>query len=282
MGLLARSALALLLCATLILACTACSAPVPAPARAEKTASVRFLLDRTEADFHDPQVLSIDNENKQFEVTLLSHVLSDPTQAHTSELTLGELHLPVCSWGRSGEVSDFTFRATAEQARAIARALGIEARDRGPFYGELVGKLEAVGELRSGAEHLPLRFTLANTGPLAVWFLDGGRGRNELGRDNRFRFEVTRDVGDVPVRELVDFGGLASYRRLEPGESHTLELDLAHWCKLADPGRYFVHATYEAELLPAEFEPDKPMPMGWHAHIVQTRRIAAELELDLR
>ena len=156
------------------------------------------------------------------------------------------------------------------------------ARERETWRGELTGKLETLGELAAGAERLPLCFTLTNTGPVTVWFMDGGRGRNELGRDNRFTFVIERDGEPLSTRELYDFGGLASYRRLAPGESQALELDLAHWIRLEKAGKYSVRASYEAELMPAEFEPGKVLPMGWHAHLVRTRSVQAGLALDAR
>jgi len=161
-------------------------------------------------------------------------------------------------------------------------ALGLPARQREPWRGELSAKLEPVGELALGSEHLPLRFTLTNTGPVALWFMDGGRGRNELGRDNRFTFVIERDGEQLATRELMDFGGLGVYRRLEPGESHALELDLSHWIRFERPGRYEVRANYEAELMPAQYEPGSELPLGWYSYLTHTRGVTASLALELR
>jgi hypothetical protein len=166
--------------------------------------------------------------------------------------------------------------------RRRAAALGVRALEREPWRGELGAQLEAAGELAAGAEHLPLRFTLTNTGPVALWFMDGGRGRNQLGRDNRFTFAIEREGERLPTLELDDLGGLGSFRRLAPGESRALELDLAHWTRLDRAGHYTLRASYEAELLPAEFEPGKPLPPGWYAHLTRTRSVSAALTLVLR
>jgi len=260
----------------LVLLC-ACAASVPAP----REACVRLLIDDAQAPFHDPQVLAIDDANETYEITLGGKAL-DTAHPHTIELTLGDLRLVAQSWGSSGDAGDFTFRASAAQARAFAAALGVSARERPPWRAVLTGKLEPLGELAAGAEHLPLSFTLTNTGPVAVWFLDGGRGRNELGRDNRFTFVIERDGERLATRELMDFGGLGVERRLAPGESHALELDLAHWSRLERAGKYVLRASYEAELMPADYEPGKALPNGWHAHVGRTKSVEAGLTIELR
>jgi len=260
----------------LLLLLCACAGTVPAP----RTECVRLIVDQQELAFHDPQVLSIDDANETYRIALGGKAL--PEGGHAIELVLGELRLPAQSWGRSGDEGDFYFQASAGEARAFAAALGVPAREREPWRGELWGKLEELGELAAGAEHLPLRFTLTNSGPVPLWFHDGGRGRNELGRDNRFTFEVERDGEKLATRELMDFGGMGVERRLEPGESYTLELDLAHWIRLERPGRYEVRASYEADLMPAEYGPGSALPLGWYSHLMRTRSVKAELTLELR
>ena len=255
-----------------------CAATVPAPPKE----CVRLLVDGEEAAFHDPQVFSIDDANETWSIVFAGKPVSEAEGGHTIALVLGELRLPVQSWGRSQDVGDFTFRATPTQARTFAEALGVPAHARAPWRGELTGSLEPAGEIAAGAEHLPLRFTLKNTGPVALWFADGGRGRNELGRDNRFTFEIERDGERLATRPLVDFGGMAVERRLEPGESHALELDLAHWIRLERPGRYEVRASYEADLMPAEYEPGAASSMGWYSYLVHTRSVQARLAIEVR
>ena len=251
-------------------------AHVPEPPRD----CVRLLVDDAEAAFHDPQVLSVDDANETWRIALGGKPVAEG--GHAIALVLGELRLPVQSWGRSGDEGDFYFQANAAEARSFAAALGVPARERNPWPGEVTGKLEAAGELAAGAEHLPLRFTLTNSGPVPLWFHDGGRGRNELGRDNRFSFEIEREGEKLATRELMDFGGMGVERRLAPGESRTLELDLAHWIRLERPGRYEVRASYEADLMPAEYQPGAGLPMGWYSHLVHTRSVQARLVFDAR
>jgi len=264
--------LAMMLRLLLLLGCTACARPQ----------SARLLIDGTETAFHSAQVLSIDDANQRYEITLAGKRRAASDDPSEIALVLGQLRLVTQSWGWGGDEGSFTFQATPAQARSFAAALKTVAREREPWRGELTGKLEAVGELSAGADHQPLLFTLTNTGPVTVWFMDGGRGRNEFGRDNRFTFVIERDGAQLATRELTDFGGIGVYRRLAPGESDVFELDLAHWIRLESAGKYSVLASYEAELMPADFEPRKALPVGWHAHLVRTRSVQAGLALDAR
>jgi hypothetical protein len=243
---------------------------------------VRLIIDGTETDCHDANVLAIDDANTQFNVTLATKTPIDAGHPHTIVLALADLSLTGSSYGSQAGGSDVTFRATAEQARAVASALGIPAQEREAWPGQLAGQLEPVGEPTAGAEHLPMRFLLTNTGPVALWFLDGGRGRNEVGRDNRFTLEIERDGERLSTRELFDFGGIGVYRRLAPGQAWTLKLDLAHWRVLERAGTYKLRAEYEADLMPAEYEPGQALPMGYYTHLRRTRTVAAELTLVVR
>jgi hypothetical protein len=258
---------------------TACAQPAPAP---EPRACARFLVDEQETAFHDPQVLSISDSNELYAISLGGKPLQGSQSGHTLALVLGELRLDASSWGSSGEQGDFTFQATAAQARAFADGLGVPALARVPWPCELGATLAPVGELAAGAEQQLLRFTLTNKGPEALWFVDGGRGRNELGRDNRFTIEIEREGERLETRALFDHGGLGVYRRLAPGESHELVLDLAHWNRLERAGEYVVRAIYEADLLPAGFEPGKALPPGWYSHLVRQRSVQASLAFQLR
>lgn len=170
----------------------------------------------------------------------------------------------------------------ASDATRIAGALGVVARERAPWSGRLEARLRAAGDVAAGTDTVPLQFELTNAGGVPLWFHDGGRGRNQLGRDNRFHFAVERDGEALPIAEIFDFGGHGNYRRLGPGESWTFAVDLAHWCRLDRPGAYRVHATYDAELMPAEYEPGQPLPPGMYSHWRRERAVAAEFVLTVR
>ena len=268
----------------LLLGC--CAGPVapttPVPALVRLPPIVRLLIDGIETAFHDANVLAIDDANAQFNVTLATKAQIESGIPHPIVLALADLRLLGTSHGSYGDGSSVVFRASAEQARAVAAGLGIPAQEREVWRGELTGRLEPVGEPGAGAEHLPMRFLLTNTGPVALWFFDGGRNRNELGRDNRFTFEIEREGESLPSRVVHDFGGKGPFRRLAPGQAWTLELDLAHWRVLERAGTYRLRAKYEAELMPADYEPGRDLPMGYYTHLTRTRTVEAELTLVVR
>jgi hypothetical protein len=231
--------------------------------------------------FTEPRVLSVDDANERYQVTLRSAVQLGDT-GHEVSLQIGAEALRSSSWGRDGSETWFVFPAPAAKARTAAAALGVEARPRAPWPVSLAARVEAASALTSGQHQLPMRFLLKNEGPGALWFLDGGRQRNQLGRDNRFEVAVQRGATPLAIRHVEDFGGLAQYRRLDAGQSWVFTVDLAHWCTLDQPGEYTLRIGYEAELMPSEFDPGAQLPLGWHSHLQRTRRIAAEAKLEVR
>jgi hypothetical protein len=264
----------------LVLWCGSCAGvptaadPVPEP--------VRLIVDGVEKAFRDPQVLSIADAQEAFQVTLVAGRLADDGGSSQIGLALGHLRLVACAWSNDGDDAWFVFPATPAQARSFAHALGVPAREREPWRGELAGALEPVGAAAAGAATWPLRFTMTNAGPVALWFLDGGRGRNRLGRDNRFTFTIERDGERLATQQVEDFGGLGAWRRLAPREAFTFAIDLAHWCAPERPGRYTIRASYEAELMAGEFEPGKAMAVGWYTHLRRVRNVPTELVLEVR
>lgn len=260
----------------LLLAC--CTEP---PRATPSHGAPDVLVDGTKVAFRDPRVLSVEDDNSRFELTCVSRELFDTGQNHVVALAHGDLRITASSWGRNGDESWFVFPMTPLQAASLAGVLGVPAQERAPWAGELAAKVEFTAAPAANDERLPLRFTLTNKGPAAVWFLDGGRNRNELGRDDRFHFDIERGGAHLDVRQVTDFGGLGTYRRLAPGSSWTFEPDLAHWRKLEQPGNYTLRASYVADLMPAEFEPGKALPLGYYSHLQRTRTVTADLAFAL-
>lgn len=267
---------ALLGICVLLLGCT------EPPRSTSSGGALDLLVDETRVAFRDPRVLSVADDNSRFELTCASRELFDTGQHHVVAFARGDLRIPANSWGRSGDESWFVFALTASQAASLAGALGVPVRERAPWQGELAAKVEFAVAPTANGEHLPMRFTLTNTGPAAVWFLDGGRNRNELGRDDRFHFDIERGGERLQVRQVNEFGGMATYRNLAPGSSWTFEPDLAHWRVLDLPGDYTLRVSYVADLMPAEFAPGEVLPLGYHAHLQRTRTVTASLAFTVR
>ena len=265
-------------------ACFACctgSGTNPAPATSAPDA-VRLLVDDKEIEFRDAHVLSVDDDDQRFHVTMTAPTRFEDQQHRAVVLRHGDVRIPVTSWGSNGDESWFLFDVAAPQGRSLAKGLGVEARPRPAWHCKLTGAVAFAAEPVVDDLQLPMRFTVTNEGPEAVWLQDGGRGRNPVGRDDRFRFEVLCNGEPVATSSVPNFGGMAVYRRLAPGESWTLQPDLRQWCNLAKPGHYVVRASYEADLMPAAYEPGKPVPLGSYAHWQRSRVVSAEVATDVR
>jgi hypothetical protein len=138
-----------------------------------------------------------------------------------------------------------TFELDAELAGALAKAWKVQLRRRVPLGERVTATLHLAGEYRRG-EPMPVELVLVNGGPETVYVSVGGRQRGL--RDNRFRFTSPQGAQQP---EAPDFGGLMTYRALEPGAALTLSEDLSRWLRFDEPGHVSVEVSYEAELVSA-------------------------------
>lgn len=257
-----------------LLPISGCSAP-PTPA-------VHFLVEGTEVPIQHAYVFSLDNENRTFSVMFEADAGEIPIGTERAALHLAEQVLPITSAGLSPGMSSYGLRVDADTARRLAAALSVPARSRTHPGHALSARFEARGETRgeitAGAESVPVRFVLQNTGDVPFQFLTGGRYRNESGRDNRFQFEIERDGETLPdIGSPYDFGGLGFCVTLQPGGEHTIEVDLAHWARFERTGTYRVRGTYEVDLRHAAF--DVHAPPYRDAHLLWDEVAEASFEL---
>ena len=74
------------------------------------------------------------------------------------------------------------------------------------------------------------------------------------------------------AREVLDRGGLAVHRTLEPGAVHVIELDLEDWFELPAEGVLEGRLTYEIDIIGgAEYSRDPGD--HWDGHIEATVRL---------
>ncbi len=227
----------------LALASAACAAVEAPPQHA------RLLVGGAEHPIDDARVVSRGNANESFRVTLL---VRDGGAVRDRALALevaGERH-PIPGAGFDGERTTLDFVVERAEAERVAAALGVPLRERSHPGHALTGRFEGPGELRVGSASIPLVLVIENDGE-PVTYLDGGRGRNALGRDERFSFCVTRDGEPVETVDVVDFGGLGVWRALEPGRPARLEVDFAKWVAPHERGTYRVEGAYAIEIGPA-------------------------------
>ncbi len=246
--------------------------PTPAPA-------VHFLVEGREVPIQHVQVFSVDNENQTFYVSFEADAGEIPIGTELAALHLAEQVLPITSASFSPVMSSYGLRVDAVTARRLAQALSVPARTRTHPGHELAARFEILGEITAGTDTLPVRFVLHNQGDVAIQFLTGGRYRNESGRDNRFKFQIERDGETLPdIGSPYDFGGLGFHVTLEPGEEHTIEVDLAHWADFDRAGTYHVRGTYEIDLRHSEYDVHAPPYRDAHLQWDEV----AEAGFDLR
>lgn len=101
-----------------------------------------------------------------------------------------------------------------------------------------------------------LLLTIKNVGEHPLTFRIGGQNRGP--RDNQFRFLAYRSLGHgkaLPdVGDPTNFGGIASYETLKPGEKFHAKVGLDRWFRFADADHYRVTGIFELEL--HERQPD--------------------------
>jgi hypothetical protein len=105
-------------------------------------------------------------------------------------------------------------------------------------------------------EPVTLKMELLNTGDVPFSFMNGGQQRGP--RDNQFRFLAQRSHGHgkaIPdTGDPNNFGGIAGYVTLRPGESFTKTIALDKWFNFTEPDSYRVTGIFEMALNAAEPE----------------------------
>ncbi len=211
-------------------------------------------VDDVEEAILGAQIVSRNNCNDQFYVTIDAALVDVPTTGSKLILQVGNRSFSMPGVNQSGERRSVGFMADAETAWWLAKPLRITPRLRRHPGHELVATFSCPPEFEAGMAEFIVDFTIENCGDVAIDYLDGGRNRNKLGRDNRFNLEVERDGQTVELETLHDFGGLGFYRTLDPGDSYTHRIDLCHWLDLDTPGVYQVRGVYTMNLMPGRFD----------------------------
>lgn len=241
---------------------------------------MRFLVQGREVPVQHVQVFSMDNGNQTFFVSFEANAGEIPIGTEQAALHLADRILPITSAGFAPGMSQYGLSVDADTARLLARAFSVPARPRTHPGHELTARFETRGEISAGVDSVPLSFVLHNTGKVAFQFLAGGHSRNDSGRDNGFQFEIEY-AGETlsDIGSPYDFGGLAFYVTLQPGEEHTIEVDLAHWAHFDHAGTYKVRGTYEIGLLHAEYDVHAPPYRDAHLQWDEVAQASIELRV---
>ena len=256
---------------------SACSAPAPIAVPPTPTG----WIDDQAFPISKAWVFSEDNENVRWSVVLASmrgfpeEFRGDLQSAHVD--FAGESRA-VRGIGGSPSVVYFTFEADRAGAAQCAKGLGVQAHARVDPRLTLSCRLEPVDPAPAGHSQRIARFVMQNAGQRPFTFLSHGIGQSSE-RDSHFQVTIDRNGIRLPeVASPMDLGGPRQQVTLEPGGSHSFELDLAAWASFDEPGLYRIHAQVRLEI---EAPYDRKGDPYDYAHLRWEAASAAECELRI-
>lgn len=221
-----------------------------------------YLGEMITDDLGDITLLPVDNENSKYHLMLEygseSEIDMDREYLYEAVIVIAGHAFDISSKGSDGEPDNRRLTLSShinsqKTASEVAKQLDFDLKKRVHPGHDVT--IEWKGE-SSYTKNQPVVFQmkLINSGDVPVRFLDGGRNRGT--RDNQFSFEATLDGESVKVKEAFDFGGLAGYRTLKPGESLEKQVDVNKWFTFDKPGTYHVTGMFQLNL----YEEDNRFP----------------------
>lgn len=139
-----------------------------------------------------------------------------------------------------------------EHVKKIAKRLKTNVQLRKhPGHQLLVTLVNTKNEYRIGAP-VELEMRIQNVGKKTVRFMDGGQQRGP--RNNQFSFVAKPAIPDTG--DALNFGGIAAFRNLEPGETFSKKVDITRWFKFPKAQSYEITALFEMELHKESFGAD--------------------------
>jgi hypothetical protein len=204
---------------------------------------VAHLVDPAVA-IHGAHIYSVANDNSRFELSLdtdfiINHDIQWPT------LVLGDRRIVTNGLYNDDKGTHLDVQVDHDTAALLAASFSIPLHERQPLDAGLRYAWRFPTTIKRGAPAI-VTLVATNTGPTTVGFMVGGRQRGP--RDNRFTFAVSRDGAALPIKDAPDFGGIAYYKSLAPGERAEVSADLRAWVDLDHPGRYTIIASHETDL----------------------------------
>jgi hypothetical protein len=194
------------------------------------------------------------NDNSRFVLQLKSAgpLGNIPAGGHLLVIVDGVI---LAAWGQSDRHPDGTLDLSCnvsgeEAARRVAERLKVKLNLRKDPGHRFEVRWTPDKKVFTIGEPVTLTMHLRNTGTMPFTFMAGGKQRGP--RDNQFRFLAHASYGGgkaVPdTGDPLNFGGIASYQTLKPGETFTRSLAIDKWFHFTNPDFYRVTGIYELEL----------------------------------
>jgi hypothetical protein len=159
------------------------------------------------------------------------------------------------AWSQSDRHGDGTVDLSCnvhgqEAARKVAERLKIDMQVRKHPGHRFEVRWTPEKEAFEVGEPVTLKLQIRNTGTVPFTFMAGGKQRGP--RDNQFRFLAYSGYGmgkAVPdTGDPLNFGGIASYQTLKPGDTFTRSIGLDKWFQFTAPDFYRITGIYELQL----------------------------------
>ena len=237
-----------------------------AEVQASNKAGLLRLLNRLTDNIGTPTMVSTNNDNTQFRVTLKSvgPFPKNEKFGYTAAMIDG-----ICVWisGHSAvdeqECRDMWVSLKDRRvAERVAAKLGVSPQLRKHPGHKMHVQLTPTKQTFSSDEPIIVKLTIKNIGDHTFTFLDGGKQRGA--RNNQFRFTAHSDSGNSPelpdIGDAMHFGGLAAHVMLKPGETFSKEVNLTKWFDFSVTGTYKIDGNFDLEINRGE---RREFPMEW-------------------
>ncbi len=227
--------------------------PGEAVARADADGQI-VLGQRLSPQLRNAAVVSLSNDNSQFQVSLVAGPIAEGTDRQRLAIVVAGRCMPVASHRDRGADGSIAVQASVlgqEAAEKIAAELGVKPRLRThPGHQLLVSFKPQRPKYRVG-EPVTLTMTIRNVGKTTVRFYDGGSQRGP--RNNQFGFTAFGSYGfGKPVPDTGDptnFGGMMGLKTLGPSDVFVKDANLSDWFKFNSADSYQVTGMYHLTLL---------------------------------
>ena len=200
-------------------------------------------------EFGDARMWSTSNRNDRFRLELANvgqfdmsgrfaivvDGVCEVVGSHTDPADRLQIDLLVMVYGR-------------ENANRVAKHFGVKPKLR-EHPGHLLSVTFAPTENKCAiGGPVEIELIIENVGEKTARFMDGGQQRGA--RNNQFSFVTAPPLPDTG--DPMNFGGIAAFRELQPGEVFRKRVDITKWFRFKKPATYQITGLFELEFFDQE------------------------------